>query len=316
MNCKASILFLFLLVFGASLSAFAEDQAPQPAKALATWVKRGEQMILVFEDGREATLTQTTRKPTRLSISLRQIENTCAPAAPLTQCQMKFDVSPLFVEVLWSKHPDQQKIGQVVQFKFTNPGMGDELQRLEEKDFNLLFWTDTKKFPQYQNLFTTKDEVVCDSFDWLKLAQKRGNNYLISSWAAEQMLMNDEIKIDENMSSSAHYDVELALANEKSAIIENAGIIYNPQTDAVPGYISSQVVNLTFMNQKNEFCQVSFESTLGPLVATLQSPEFMQVNAATRRTDIRLKRSTTERLLNKTNLLTSPNNRASVKDLE
>lgn len=271
-------LILLLCFFGISVQAAdGNGLSVAPQKKPAQLVKVGADTFVDFQDGRVAGFFQAIGKPTRTSVGLNQTENTCDYQQIMSTCRMEIDFAALQTSVRWVKHPNPEKIGQIV--NWLNRSQNNEAKKEPiSQEFSFYFWYNTALDSTYQSKFAA-DRLICDNLDWARDISMTNARIKIESWSTEAMRSTAETKVNENQSISNVYNVVLNKLDANTLQFESFGPAKSQ--GIIPPHIAEQVTSIAFRKQNGESCQVSFTSSLEKIVKVIGDPNFKQIDTTT-----------------------------------
>jgi hypothetical protein len=285
---KRAVLASLLVPFVFGLTAKAVDggavpvpQVPganQPAaKPKPKLMQKDSQYFVDFQDGRIARFTQAIGHVQGVDLGMNQIENTCDTAQILSSCTLKMDMAAMALYLMWVKHPNPAKIGQILKIK---PNGATEPRVLADEG-RIMMWFDTISKKGWASFFKP-DQIVCDNLNWIQSIPQQNDSLKIQSWSGEIMNGNIETGVDENQAFSNAFDVVLKKVNDKTLQFVSVG-----PTKAIPGfgapYISSQVSALTFLDKDQKQCQLAFQFNIQKFLKAFGDAEFKKIDPATER---------------------------------
>jgi hypothetical protein len=247
---------------------------PSPTPVLAKLIHSGNEMLIDFQDGRVAGLSQAHGQIFHSSLDMKQIENTCLPAQVMAQCEFQLDITSYSEYLKWRQHPVPAKIGQIVQGTYNFNTNQKPIPFKVEQAF--AFWFDTFIIPEWKSSFRA-DRIVCNNLEWTQQLPMKNNNYIIASWTGEAMGFTPETEANENQAVSGAFDVELKKVDADTLEFVKMG---PSRAGLIPPYTSDQVVSLTFMNGNQRQCQVTFEMSIKKLLGVISDPKFHVIDPA------------------------------------
>lgn len=240
------------------------DQAPQPAQkpsAFAKLVMREGAAYYVFADGREAAIFIATTPILSGQVGLKQIENTCLPQQKLAHCQLRFEMIPHEITMRWTKHPQKDKIGQILKI------LGEEQKQNRSPLFRY------GQSPELQSVFQ-KDVITCDKFDWLDEIPATNGVTELENWTTEYMLPNSETGANENQGLSSQLGMKFQKIAVASAQVASYGRHLGPHL-TIPAYVLGQVANVGYLSKSGEACQLAFALDYSELLKAGQESNVM-----------------------------------------
>ena len=276
-----------LMIFcGASLLVFLSAGAPADVLPAVTTpksiLKRIDDPVakitFATADGNVFALYEEHGPQFSGDLDLQQIENTCAPTAPLAHCQLHVQLMNLFFSARWIKHSDATKIGQVVS-EVKPKTEFEEASSTALISQNPVFMTgwalsQTHDFP----VPFAPDEIRCDRWDWLAgLSSVPGSatDLLVESVNSENMARTNDTGMTENQSTGSAFNVQLHPTSNGNYQILTPGPML-PSLDKTfgnPPYASSQTLVLNSLDkQTHQPCLVSFGSSAASILSLNRQP--------------------------------------------
>ncbi|MGZ3768805.1 MAG: hypothetical protein ACXVCP_04870 [Bdellovibrio sp.] len=241
------IIISCLILFGASFGFAGDGQSvPIPSQEVRFFKDATGYHIATSDGLLEMTIYEYFRPAKYIKINLKQIENTCNPHQDLSTCEFNVGIAPFHYLMIWTKHVDPNKIGTLVE---------------DGKLSQNFFYYNTLEVPALKELFTP-DHLACNSYAWMAGMKKNSmGSFVVDSWSSELMFQNLESGVNENQTFSNGFEV-LLKPLQRDFEVESVRSDYSPLGALIPPYLSSQVSNINFLNNNNEACQVSFESSV------------------------------------------------------
>lgn len=262
---KQFFIFTLLIVFGMKAGAQVDSRSLNVVGEPRFYLDSNG-YHLDFNDGREISFYEFTRPAQALKLSLKQIENTCIPDQELSECAFFLDFAPYHIVSLWTKHTDPREIGKAPQKDGLNTSISNTTNYYQSFKFPSLV-------PQFK-----PDRLECSNYDWTQGMKKNTDGHLIvDSMASEVMLENTETNVNENLSFGSVFNVLLGQGLHGLEIRSIKSSMVRFQSGIAP-YVSSQILNINYVNVKNETCQIAFESSVGRAGEVLRSPYFTEID--------------------------------------
>lgn len=194
-----------MLIFITLMSIFAraDDSSYEGTPRLK--LDPGQPVIMEFSDGRQADLKMVPLETDVLSVPFVISDNNCSNRQGMI-CIYKFKLRRLFFAMIWTKHPDPERLGKILKSK-ENSSSSSEDQNVQELKIDVLMsGLESKK-----NLYNSglpKHQIVCDDFSWLPTQTKSAPSSLkINRWEGEFNFENLETAANENRPASGAYGV-------------------------------------------------------------------------------------------------------------
>ena len=174
----------------------------------------GEPLKMIWqESGREATAYRQVEQKKSFATGLKMSKNTCTKTVT-PRCYFKGDYQIYKDFYIWTKHPNPEKIGKILEK--TDANYLRDLSEANADPANVpKYFIDTNIFTpssqmEQQNITasvdgdpTLKDRIVCDNFDWLPAFSKIGDENIIPGW-----FVLFEFPVMEFLDSSSNYNIQ------------------------------------------------------------------------------------------------------------
>jgi hypothetical protein len=205
-------------------------------------------IAMAFEDGREAQLLTVGSGILTYPVDMKMTENLCHPEFAKPDCRIILRLESTRIRVIWTKHPDASKIGQIVKYVSS---AGSAANTIFE-DFGII--QDEEKNPSL---------LICDDYRWMtgKTEKAIPRNNLILSWGTETNFTNGETNQNENLTFSGAFNMEMnALFGQMYQMKSKQYISFSESNLAL---VSGGPSTLVIRNSKTQdLCQIQFNTDL------------------------------------------------------
>lgn len=213
----------------------------------------GKPIVYSWPDGREAKLQMGRNKPFIINAAVEVVANDCTDTIG-QECTLMVPYSEDAFRIVWTKHPDTEKIGKAL--KSTKAGETsyneDQLNRIRRND------------PMHRFLiprtFKALPTIKIKCTDWASiLPQKKATeSFVVSTWQGEDTQRNPETKDTETSSDGAAYGVTLNKVEEQTYSADSVESIYSRYSGYNEIVGGSRTV-WTLEKSKGQFCQISYK---------------------------------------------------------
>lgn len=205
LNLRQYAFFIILGLFTSTSVAQVISSSPSSeAETPQLETRLGQPLTWRWKDGREAVLKVTTLKSPFLSSGFKITDNTCSNRQGMS-CQYRFQFARHWVMVVWTKHPEASKVGQIVtKASPTDPSFIDKLSL----DFPISAGLSRKDRPLMSAGFPDH-EIECEDFSWLPEGGRQAPDRLtVIRWDNEDNAMNPETGLNENRTTGGFYQLQ------------------------------------------------------------------------------------------------------------
>jgi hypothetical protein len=225
-------------------------------------------MTYVFDQDREAKMFRSHADPVVFKIDFEITENLCASSYQKPTCHYKAGFSKDHLSILWTKHPDVSKIGKIVvakaHFNSADPN-GFSPFNLDSEFVQSTYANQFIGEPSDQRF--GRDEIICDSYDWLGFDVKVSKKVLMPSWHVENMFANSQTGINENRTSSSAENVEFIFDNNKLILNHISKVTFANAFGLVVLLPGGTAVTAHVDQGSNNLCQISLSQNVASSTA-------------------------------------------------
>lgn len=256
---SAALKILVLAIAGAA--ALAASANPAPTGKIAEIIQKdGQPLAFRFADGREAVLKVSSVDSEVVSTQFKITDNTCSDRQNMT-CAYKFALRRYFAAMVWTKHPDASRVGQIVKRGAEYPGQPtmtsfDPLSA----DYVLVAGLDFSATKTDLGRGLPAHEIQCDDFSWLPGASKEAPNRLhLSRWDGENNEPNPETGTNENRTNGGAFGLDLMRVDAKTLRVTKVSALSG-------GAVNLDILtlaptgSLTMLSSDGEICQTGISS--------------------------------------------------------
>ncbi len=234
---------------GLTLSAAVHAQSPVEGRPELIF-EAGKPITLTYQDGRVAALKVYRSVIPNLTVSFEVFENLCASSQGQS-CQYHFSAKEVWMPLVWTHHPNPEKIGKPVHAK------GNPEQKFAVEDFIV---SDAKQFFPILGQGLSSTRFSCDNWSWLPggSAQTPPRQTLIKRWGSETMIPNPETGINENTTLGGATNVEFRVTPNNELELVKMRSIEKVQNFSSDLLIFGDNVSFT-MKMLSDSCQISIK---------------------------------------------------------
>ena len=264
---KTTILATILLFAAPSFSLAQQNESPKPAirKVL------GQPIFVDFPDGREAVVKYTvldTQNP--LSIPFQVFDSLCSDRRGMS-CTFQMPYRSIYYFLVWSKHPDPEKLNQPLRYKNANESRNDS--RLFETQ---LFTSGIeRKFTPKLVSGMAPNRLVCNDFSWLPGGSKEAPTTVsVKQWNTEFMTDNPETGVSENRTAFGALNLQLTKSSPQSLDVTNVDYFASSFGGITSILISGDVQNLTIQKDAKTLCSAELKpASLASAISEISNAE-------------------------------------------
>ena len=259
MNLRTSPIFvatLALLVVSAAQaqsSGAASGPLPPPlpnaTKPIVTKID-GQPYTADFGDGRVAVLKMTTATlPKQIGISFQVYDNSCSDHRGM-QCKYWTNFKRIYASLVWSKHPDPTRIGNIVTIIDKN---NHSTKPIEQSD--TLFGPEATYLPDLLS-DTQPAGIECADFSWLPSATTNAPlKQTVLRWEMELMNINPETLANENRTFGGASGVTLTSQSPTRLDISKINALTSTFGTYFAIFMFGDVVTMTMPGANGDLCQ-------------------------------------------------------------